>query len=51
MQELMARIEKYARLDEDVPTPTLAKVGTSVTSMDTKKPRKEENGTKGKKSN
>lgn len=37
-------------MDEDVPTPTPAKVSTA-TGKDVKKPRKEENNSRGKKNN
>lgn len=45
----MSRIKKHSRLDEDVPPPTLTKVGITVANKDTKKPRREDNNNRGKK--
>ena len=50
IQELMLRIEKYARLEEDVllQVPT-AKVGITTVKKEAKKQKKEEGATRGKK--
>lgn len=49
-----ARIERYARLEEDVPQPIPVKVGTVAKKnnrRDAKKPRREDNNNRGKRTN